>query len=103
MPEPLELDGIIVERYRVGLLEERPDICLDRRIVLGADDELPPFTAADHIPFLDDDLAPLEHVPGIREEKSVLVRLLWIDRHVGIGADAQMPLVRHAQGTRGAR
>jgi len=42
MPEPLERDGIVVERYRVGLLEERPDVGLDRRVVLGADDELPP-------------------------------------------------------------
>ena len=103
-PEPLELDGIVVERHRVGLLEERPDEVLDRRVVRGADDELPALrSTADHIPFLDDDLAALDHVPGIREEKSVLVRLLGIDRHVGIGADAEVPLVRQSQGTRRAR
>ena len=51
-----------------------------------------PFGDRRHVTLLDDDLAALDHVPRIREQEPALVRLLRIDGHVGIRADAEMPL-----------
>src|SRR6187200_1164404 len=56
------LHGVIVERYRVILLEQRPNEVLDLLVIGGPDDELAAFDRLAHLAFLDDDLAALDDV-----------------------------------------
>ena len=101
--EPLDLHGIVLERHRVRLLEERADEVLDPAVVGGRTMNSRPSVTADDVTLLDHDLSALDHIPRIREQEPALVRLLGIDRHVGIGADTQMALLRQAQRTRRTR
>src|SRR5262249_56156871 len=49
VPQPLDLHRVVRERHRVDLLEQRPDVVLDRLVAGRADDQLPavdPFPPA---------------------------------------------------------
>src|SRR5262249_17045623 len=72
MTEALHLDGVVRKRHGVDLFEQRPDVVLDRVIAGGTDDELPAVGHLPHVSFLDDDVAALDDVARIREEKPVI-------------------------------
>src|SRR6188768_1233259 len=93
----LDLHRVVLERHRVDLLEQRPDVLLDLFVVGGAEDELPALAHGSNLAFFDDDLAALQHVARVGEQHFVILGSGGIDRHVGVGADAKMSLLREAE------
>src|SRR5260370_41821001 len=90
--DALHLHRVVVERYRVVLLKQRPQVVLDRLIVGAARDKL---AASDHfadVALLDDDLPRLDDVALLAEHPDA-ARVLVVDAHVGIGTDAEVSLL----------
>src|SRR5437588_9645201 len=65
--DSLQLHRIIIKRHRIDLLEQRPKIILDLRIVRGMDNELAAIDDFSDVAVLDNYFATLDHVARITE------------------------------------
>src|SRR5262245_25694207 len=101
--QPRHLGRIVLEGQRVQLLERRTDEILDRRIELGLHQEDAPFSERPDLPFLDDDLAALQHVSRMREHHAIAVGFLGVDGDVAVCAQTEMSLLLQPERARRTR
>src|SRR6185295_10323840 len=84
------------ELHAVSLLEELLERGLDARVVLRADPQQATRAGRAQLAVLDDRVTVLDDVAR-RGEHLLAVLAIVIDRDVGVGADAEMPLVAQPQ------
>src|ERR1051325_8834249 len=88
--ETIHLGGVVVERYRIDLLEQRPQVLLDRLVERGAHDELPSPGHGANLPVLDHHLPPLDDIARRPEQRSI-PRLPVVENDVRVRARPQVP------------
>src|SRR6476469_6089375 len=93
-------DGVVLERHGRVPLEVAAQAGQHRIVVSRRDPEAPPRGGAAQVTLLDDQRPVLDHVAR-RREHGGQVGVATVDSHVGVGAHAEMALLREPEQARG--